>query len=698
MVGLNSNVRTVTAFTLVACLTVPVTEGAVTATVTGGERPWLIAFPLASDEPVRTYAASRSVKISDAGPSTLVCAGADDRATICERFAGDGESQRHYALDEGRRVQGRYFVGREGAAGAVIRVRLAGVEARRPLVIPLARGAKEWVTDVRTGDDGSYEIEHLAPGSYIFEVTTRNGRVEQSDVIEIPPLKPPVPDRPPPSRTVVLPEVRFAEGVSVVVEVRSTDGVPIRAALVEVSQTTSGAAPHVFERSSNGEGVAMLEGIDAAMPGRVGCAAPGFTRFNEAFDILPAVVTCTLARLATITGSVVDARGEPVPRATVEVRGTHRSAMTDTAGAFAIDSVPPGTSTIRASSSKSGMGIREVTVSVGETFDLGELPLGETRDVHGRVVAAATGEAVIGASVTAIDPPGATAITDSEGAFALPCDASARTRVRVMANGYAPVESTFDADATIRLPRPGSLELLVWDDATGELCMGCTMIATSSDGRVSGITSGEGRVLFEPLAPGAYHVTRERVTSTSRGITVSGGADTQTVSVRANETTHLEIGSRLQIVHVTVQPVPPAAFALRARGSQRVVTATAAASGQYSFRAHPNQQYDLTLVNAGRGVFIGHVGADYAGQVLSVQLGNREARLRLMKNEQPAAGVLVRLTNASGEPAAWAITDATGFASIPYMRAGTYSVIVDDQPVGTVTPGQEPRTLILASR
>lgn len=695
MVG-PGKVRIVAAFALVACLTVPIAEGSVKATVTGGERPWLIAFPLASDAPVQTYAAHRPVKVADAGPSKLVCVGADDRATICEQFIGEGEALRHYVLDEGRRVQGRYLVGRKGAAGASIRVRPAGVEARQPVVIPLARGAKEWVTGVRTDDAGWYEIEHLAPGSYIFEVTTRSGRVEQSDVIEILSLKP-VPNRPPPSRTVVLPDFRFAEGVSVVVEVRSTDGLPIPAALVEVSQTSSGAAPHVVERTSDVEGVATLEGIDATVPGRVGCAAAGFTRFSEAFDTLPPLVTCTLARLATITGSVVDARGEPVPRAMIEVRGAHRSAATDTSGAFTIDSVPPGTYTIRASSSKSGMGNRLVTVTTGETFDLGEFRLGETRDVRGRVIAATTGEALAGASVTAIDPPGASAITDSDGTFALVCDAQGQTRVRVTADGYAPVESTFEAGATIRLPLPGSLDLLVWDDATGDPCAGCTMIATSSNGRVSGITSAEGRLRFELLAPGDYHVTRERVTTTSRGITVSGGADTQRTSVRANETTHLEIGSRLQLVKVTIDPAPPAVFAIRAHGSQRVVTATADASGQYSFRGRPGQAYDLTLVSERKGVFIGHIGSDYAGQMLSFHLGNREARLRVMQNEQPAADVLVRLANASGAPAAWAITDAGGFASIPYLRAGTYSVLVEGQRIGSVTPGEEPRTLILAS-
>ncbi len=228
--------------------------------------------------------------------------------------------------------------------------------------------------------------------------------------------------------------------------------------------------------------------------------------------------------------------------------------------------------------------------------------------------------------------------------------------------------------------------------------MGCTMIASSSNGIASGITSGEGRVRLERLAPGNYHVTRERVTSTSRGITVSGGADTQTVAVRANETTEVEIGSRLQLVKVTVHPAPAVAFALRAHGAQRVVTAIAEASGQYSFRARPDQRYDLALVTAGKGVFIGHVGADYAGQLLSFPLGNREARLCVMKNEEPAADVLVRLSSSSGAPAAWAITDAAGFASIPYLRAGTYAVVVEDQPIGTVTPGEEPRTLILASR
>src|ERR1700741_403746 len=180
-------------------------SGGIVATVSGGARPWVLAIPLDSQLAARTYAAREPVTISGVGTPALVCAGADDRATLCERIAAGDNPQRRYALDEGRQVTGRWFIGRRPIAGAALRVRLAGGEARRPLMIPLARRAKDLVTAVSTDETGRYAIDHLAPGNYIFELTTRSGRIEESGV-EIPPLKVAVPDRPLPSRAYAVPD------------------------------------------------------------------------------------------------------------------------------------------------------------------------------------------------------------------------------------------------------------------------------------------------------------------------------------------------------------------------------------------------------------------------------------------------------------------------------------------------------------
>jgi hypothetical protein len=674
---------------LIVAATLPQTglrSGEIIATVRGGERPWVLAIPLDSQLAARTYSAQEPVTITDIGSSMLVCAGADERATLCEQIVAGVEPQRRYALDEGRHVTGRWFIGRRAAAEASVRVRLAGVEGRRPLMVPLARGASDWVTLVRTDDAGRYEIAHLAPGKYIFEITTRSGRIDESDVVEIPPLKPPVPDQPPPSRTYVVPDVRMEEGLSLVVEVRSADGMAIPHASVGMSQPPMAVtARRLAETKADEKGIATLEGLEAGVAVRVSCAADGYTRFSEPFDPFPLLVTCTLARLAKIVGTVVDADGSPVPRATVQLLGAHLSAIAGASGTFAMEHVPPGKYTIRAGAPVAGVAVRELTIGAGETLDVGELAIGETRAFRGRVIAAATDEPLIGASVTATDPAGASVVTEADGSFVLQCDAKLQTRVRVSADGYAPVDSILGPDATIRLPRPGILALSVWDDETGEPCVGCTMIASNPSGFVSGITNGEGNVELAGLAPGDYHVNRDRITSTSRGIIVSGGSDTQTASVRPNETTHLQFGSHRRLVRITIDPAPPPELDLRAHSPQRLVTAAVLRPGMFSFRVRPQEMYELRLGTADYGVVVGQVPADSTAQLLSFALGNSEVQLRITKNDGPAAGLRVRLMRASGTLAGWAVTDANGFATIPYLRPDSYTAVAEGRLLGTVS-------------
>jgi hypothetical protein len=680
------------ALAIVAAVLPPVElpPGGIVATVSGGERPWVLAIPLDSQLAARTYNAREPVTIAGVGTSALVCAGADDRATLCERIAAGADPQRRYALDEGRQVTGRWFIGRRPLAGAAVRVRLAGVEARRPLMLPLARGAKDWVTAVSTDETGRYAIDHLAPGAYIFELTTRSGRIEES-IVEIPPLKPAVPDQPPPSRGYAVPDVRLEEGLNLVVDVRSTHGMAIPGASVGISQPPMAVPPRrSFETKADGEGIAALDGLEPGVATRVSCAATGYSRFSETIETLPPLVTCVLGKLAKIAGTVVDAEGSPVPHASLELLGAHLSATAGASGAFAIDAVAPGRHTLRASSPASGTVEREVVIGAGEALDIGQLVLGETRELRGRVVSAATGEAVSGASVTATDPTGPSAVTDPDGFFVLRADAKMQTRILVAADGYAPVHSALEPAATIRLQRPGSLALSVWDDETGEPCVACTMVAGNPDGFISGITDGEGHVELTALAPGDYQVSRDRIIATSRGVSVSGGSDTQVVSVRANETTYLQFGSQRKLVRIAIDPAPPPELSLRAHGPQRFVTAVVSSPGMFSFKARPNEAYELRLGAADYGVVIGQVPADSTAQLLSFPLGNSEVQLRITKNDAPAVGSRVRLVSGGGALAGWAVTDANGFATIPYLRPGSYTAVAEGRSLGTVSvlPGR----------
>ncbi|MGH7563146.1 MAG: carboxypeptidase-like regulatory domain-containing protein, partial [Gemmatimonadota bacterium] len=77
------------------------------------------------------------------------------------------------------------------------------------------------------------------------------------------------------------------------------------------------------------------------------------TRFSRLFLPLPLSILifallprAASAQTGTVSGTVVDERGEPVPLATVVVEGTNLGAMTDENGAYVIREVPAGMQTM----------------------------------------------------------------------------------------------------------------------------------------------------------------------------------------------------------------------------------------------------------------------------------------------------------------------------------------------------------------
>jgi hypothetical protein len=665
-------------------------------TVSGGERPWAVVFPLTSAEDAATYRVPERERFAlpavPHGP-VLLCAGGEQRATLCAHAPAEGGFARSFVLDEGREVHGRCFIGRRPATGAAVSVRPARLESRQPIVIPMALTDGRWVTTAKVDERGRFRIDHLAPGEYIFEVLTASGRAEDSDPVVVPERKDAAAGEPLPPRTWDAPDIRLSEGIALTVEVRATDGTPIAKAGVAVSQQPDGHLPsRSFEQNADTKGTAQFDGIDALLAMRVSCAAPGFAHSSEVFTTHPALVTCTLRRLGGITGAVVDSSETAVSHALVEIAGGDPLRVTaDAAGAFRFKDLEPGTYPLRASSAATGVAVAEVTVAEGEVIDAGRLTVADARTARGQVVSVATGRPVTGAAVTALDPPGATATTDADGRFSLSHDPTVATTVQVVADGYAAQRSILpagDADAgtVIRLQRQGSLEVTAWDD-DGERCRGCTITASNPEGGTrTAVTTEQGMAHLGGLAPGEYHVLRERVTATSRMVVVSGGDDTQVAFVRTGLTTHVELGAPARTFRVTLNPSPAPGAQLWAHSRSRMVMSARDSTGTFTFSRAPGEAYDLRLERDHATVRVAQVASNDSRDALTVPLGSGIAEIRLTTAGGPAGGVPVDLIDASGVRRAWAITTAAGSATIPYLPPSQYTVAVRGRAVGTVTP------------
>ncbi len=657
--------------------------------IAGAERGWIVAFYARGIDKGTTHTITPDVpvKLEHAGDSMFVCAGAPERATRCEEILPHDSATRVFALDEGRRVEGRCFIGRAPLAHAEISVRAAGVDLRQPVAIPLAQEKTAWVKSIRTSDDGEFTIEHLSPGRYVFAVTTADGRAEESGPVTVPGLELSQEGTPPPNRTYRIADIRLAEGLLLSVEVRTPDGMPVAKANVEVVQRDAGGIPRrVLNAVADDDGLAKVSGIDANLPVEMACAAPGYARGAAVYDALPSAGACTLVRLGRISGRITNSNHEPVAGAVAEIGGTTLRAASNSDGSFELTEVAAGAHVIRMSSGTTGTATLDVTVSSGDTVDLGEVVLPAGAVVHGRVVDARSREAVPGASVIVVDPPnGQTAVADEEGAFTLTCDPVASTRVRVSAAGYAVTWASFDAERrTIALERPGAVQVKVWDDATGDACRGCTVIVSDANEVRAAITDASGIARHDGLAPGTYNVQREEIRATTKIVTVSGGGDTRIASVRAGEVAQVELGSPYRRTEIVLSPHPVGTWELNARSGSRVVAAMpAGVPGKYSFRRRPQEAYELTIGAHGVRVTVGSVPATSENEFMTIVLGTATLRV-----ESSPAGMPLSVHDAQGRVVASAVADANGAATIPYLHAGTYRVLTGSRLLGTAALGE----------
>ncbi|HET7436548.1 MAG TPA: carboxypeptidase regulatory-like domain-containing protein [Thermoanaerobaculia bacterium] len=678
--------RSLRAFVILAALPAAslFASDGISVTVTGAERGWLVAIPSRDGAAVVASAArgvATPLRVTGDEP-VLVCAGADDRATACEQLFPAVDRERTFVLDAGRRVQGRVFIGRAAVAKAKVSVRPAAVEMRHQLSIPLAMRAKEWITSVETAPNGVFTIEHLAPGRYIFEVTTPAGRSDETEPLDVPPLARAKEGAPPPSRTFVLRDWRFAEGGTITVEVRGDDAVPVANALVGVSQELETSA-RTTETHANAKGSVAVGGIDFTRPVRVSCAAPGFARGSELFDTIPAVVTCTLQRFGTIGGTVVDARGDAVAHATIALAGRNRQTTTDAQGRFALTDIEPGPHMLRVSAPHKNTTTKDVDVSAGAAANI-DLALEGAIERRARIIDADTQAPITNASVSAIDTPNERTTSDGDGVIVWSGDA----RVRISAASYAPATATLgdaedDSLTNIALQRPATIEVHAWDPRTGDPCRGCTIAAMSSDVASSQTTDGSGFARFADLPPGQYQLTREEVRATSRSVSVSGGSDSRMVSVRAAETKQVELGSRDRRITIALDAPLPAGYAVHATSPAQEVDATPVSAGVYTFRRHALDPYELQLRWPAGGVTIGAIASDQSGDAITISLANAGAKVRVVRGESPAPAMLVQLLDASGRRIAWALTDNAGSASVPYLQPGLYAVLVGDRRAAT---------------
>jgi hypothetical protein len=282
--------------------------------------------------------------------------------------------------------------------------------------------------------------------------------------------------------------------------------------------------------------------------------------------------------------------------------------------------------------------------------------------------------------VRIIDPLGAAeATSDDAGAFSLTADATAAMTLEASASGFATVRqirngltSTAD-DLIINLPRPGRLEVVVWDEGGDEACTGCTVHTSLKGAMRSERTDAAGLAVFSDAAPGDYQVTREFARAGSSSVHVSGGGVWRSAVVKSGETTRVRIGEPATSITVTMTPPPPQSWRLRAVCPPLVSYANADAAGEYVVRKRESA-CRISLVDQSRSTYVGTIPEEFHESSFSIPLASGVVTATFTDSRGPLAGANVQLTSATGQIAATAITLTNGSVEMPFVSPGTYLI------------------------
>lgn len=639
---------------------------------------WVSFIPLSGTAPSKTHFDPPDGKVEVLLPPNdpvLVCAGAAGAATQCRTILPGRESDCYFVLTPGHTVRG--FIAMEEPLplrGILVRVRLAQLHSRRPVILPIERVQDSFIVGIDADPSGSFEFCHLAPGEYTLEVALPGGRVHETEIISVPDLW----DVP---TVITVPPVVVPGGVDLLISVMTVDGVAVSAASVGASQPAGESArATMFQGTADVDGRIRFRGLHPSLPLVVGCSAEGLVRAQIEFSSPPETVTCQLRTFAEVRGSVTTDTEAPVQGAQVSI--ARITATTDNAGNFVIRQVPPGAWNLSVTAPGYAKLQRAVTVAEAETQEIADLILQPADEARGKVIDDATGEPIVGARVELLDRSDVTAIADEDGRFAIAVDGP-NDRIRVSAAAYADRDVTLgvDEETIVRLVQPGSIRVQVWrDDGGDDVCAACTVNISTDNRQHSALTDGTGVVLFQGLPPGVYYVSRETARVGSLSISISGG-DGKHVSVASDVMSSVELGRRpIGELRVYVAPEPDASWQLIAASPSGSAVGVRQVDGSFSIPYRPDVEAALQLSRGDVSVRIGTLAPAVAGSAVHLALGGGGVRIAFASDSSVTQMCEVR--SVSGAVSAWGWLRVNAVLEVPFLKPGTYVVTAGGRAVG----------------
>jgi large repetitive protein len=305
--------------------------------------------------------------------------------------------------------------------------------------------------------DGRFRLERVPPGSYVLSATAPGYGARRAEIV--------VGGR---QRVADLGDVALESGLVIRGHVREATGTPVAEARVSAFRDRSMGEDRGEARTS-ADGTFAVGGLRAG-PYRLTVFAPGHAMVDREVEAGTDGVEFVLETAGSLTGAVVDDRGQPVETFRVQARMPPPSAaggrvtmmgpprfesVSSPDGRFVVDEVAPGTYVVEISAPERATAtVASVKVSPGAATDVGRVVLGAGGIVRGSVVDAA-GAPVPAAVVTvqgigrtfAFGPTAAPeAVTDAGGTFEMRGVASGPIQVTARHPSFAEGRASAEVD------------------------------------------------------------------------------------------------------------------------------------------------------------------------------------------------------------------------------------------------------------
>ena len=620
----------------------------------------------------------------------MVCLGGEGIGVSCQaEWLADGKVIR-LAAEEGVAVTGSCRIGDRPCAGAAVAVVPVGLTARRPFTMPLFLRDGKLVREVSGDDEGRFRLPPLAPGEYQLQLHPTGGRLVLGEPFTVPAAASLRDAEEPATKPVELElgEIQLADGARIEVRVTDAYGAPVDGAGVGARQGEEIENLAFFETATNAEGHAQLAGLEPAAATVVTCVAKGYRRLEQSFDVPPPWVDCALEALAAVAGSVQDPDGQAIGGAAISIGSSQILATSESDGSFRVADLIAGDYDLTIAAPGWRSEELHLELAAGEKRQLQPVELLPGAAVEG-VVLDAAGEPVAGAQLTALLPAGAVStVTDSLGEFGFDVNPDVALTLEISADGYpsvqralAPQELQSGDPIEIRLTAGGRIRVTVWDEDSGEPCVGCAVTVFGPSRNVPRLdTDHTGQALSPPLAAGTYQV--QRVEQQSRGavITVRGGHDLQLVDLHAGELKEVVFGAPRSVLRLRLTPALPLGWSLSAASGGEIRQLAAAADGSFPLRRRAGEDTTLRLEGPDSSqVLLAQIAADFPEDHLEVTLPDAGLHgLLLSPDGQPLSRALVFLNLATTARQAATHSRADGSFDLPILQPGTYALVSED--------------------